>query len=324
VTEPLLEVRDLHVSFPTRRGVVLAVRGVTFEVAPGEKLGIVGESGSGKTVTAKAIVGLLGPPGRIEGGDILWRGRSLFDARHARTVRGREIAFIPQDPTRSLNPLTTIGHQLGEVLRFHVRLSRADARDRGVDLLRQVGISLPERRMRQHPHEMSGGMQQRVLIAMALACGPSLLIADEPTTALDATIQAQILELIEQLQEEMGLAVLLITHAMGVVARLCDSAVVMYSGRVMEHAAVDDLFARPGHPYSFGLLRSMRDIVDGRPLVAIAGSPPDQVAPPSGCPFHPRCELADDRCRQEMPPLERHDNRWEVACWKAFDQSLHD
>jgi peptide/nickel transport system ATP-binding protein len=315
---PLLEVEDLHVTFATRRGLVQAVRGVSFSIFAGEKLGIVGESGSGKSVTANAVMGLVKPPGYIDRGTISWRGRSLSEPTYAKTIRGKAISFIPQNPVRSLNPLATVGAQIGEVLRIKRSMSRSDANHRSVELLRQVGIALPERRLRQLPHELSGGMCQRVLIAMALAVEPALLIADEPTTALDVTIQAQLLDLLDAIQEERNLAVLLITHDLGVIARLCRSTMVLYSGRVVERAPVEELFRRPGHPYSRGLLHSMPTMSEVRDhLVAIPGVPPDPVAPPTGCPFHPRCELARDRCLREMPPLERHDRQRWIACWEA-------
>jgi peptide/nickel transport system ATP-binding protein len=322
----LLEVDHLQVQFFTRRGTVQAVRDVSFTIRRGETLGLVGESGSGKSVTAQAILGLTELPGRITGGDVRWKGRSLVQGPQAadtlQRVRGHEMAMVFQDPMTSLNPVYTVGTQITEVLRRHLKMDRKAAQARAVDLLDLVGIANPSSRVKQYPHEMSGGMRQRVLIATALACEPELLIADEPTTALDVTIQAQILELIAELQERMGLAVLLITHDLGVVAGLCDRVAVMYGGKLVELAGATDLYHRPGHPYSAGLLRSTPrlDMVLDR-LVSIDGAPPDLVNAPAGCPFAARCTLVVDRCRTEMPPLADHDGR-SVACWRAFDPSL--
>jgi peptide/nickel transport system ATP-binding protein len=319
----LLEVDDLVVQFFTRRGVVQAVRGVSLHVDRGETLGIVGESGSGKSVTVGAIMGLTELPGRITGGDVRWKGESLVHGKRAaatlRRVRGKELAMVFQDPMTSLNPLFTVGTQLGEVLRRHLGMSKRAAAERAVELLDLVGISNPRQRVAQYPHEFSGGMRQRVLIAMALACEPELLIADEPTTALDVTIQAQILELIADLRDRLGLAVLLITHDLGVVAGLCDRVSVMYGGKIVEAASADDVFARPAHPYARGLLRSTPrlDVVLPR-LVAIDGSPPDLLRPPRGCPFEPRCTFRSDRCRKEMPALTElvpGEPGRRVACW---------
>jgi peptide/nickel transport system ATP-binding protein len=334
--EVLLEVDNLRVQFFTRRGTVNAVRDVTFAVRRGETLGIVGESGSGKSVTAQALLGLTELPGKITAGDIRWKGESLVHGSKAAAVveriRGQEMAMVFQDPMTSLNPVYTIGTQLAEVLQRHLGMSRKAAKARSVELLDLVGIANAPERVKQYPHEMSGGMRQRVLIAMALACEPELLIADEPTTALDVTIQAQILELIAELQERLGLAVLLITHDLGVVAGLCDRVAVMYGGKLIEVASAADLYARPGHPYSAGLLRSTPrlDIVLPR-LVSIEGAPPDLVRPPDGCPYEPRCLLAVDQCRSEMPPLVQYptadsgddtERGRAVACWRAFDDAL--
>jgi oligopeptide/dipeptide ABC transporter ATP-binding protein len=317
----LLEVDHLSVQFFTRRGRVQAVRDVTFSISKGETLGLVGESGSGKSVTAQALMGLIELPGRITNGDVRWKGDSLVrDAEKTlQRVRGREIAMVFQDPMTSLNPVFTIGTQIAEVMRQHLGMSRRAARERAVELLDLVGIANPARRAEQHPHEMSGGMRQRVLIAMALACEPELLIADEPTTALDVTIQAQILELIAELQERLGLAVLLITHDLGVVAGLCDRVAVMYAGKLVEVGDATGLFAHPRHPYTAGLLRSTPrlDVVLDR-LISIEGAPPDLVRPPRGCPFRARCGLATEECLQEMPPLVQEGEERHVACWHAL------
>jgi oligopeptide/dipeptide ABC transporter ATP-binding protein len=317
----LLEITDLQVDFFTRRGVAHGVRGVSMYVDKGETLGLVGESGSGKSVTVSAAMGLTELPGKVTAGDVLWKGESLLRGKQAaarlRSIRGKELAMVFQDPMTSLNPLFTIGTQLGEVLRRHMGMTKKEAAARAVDLLELVGISNPARRVTQYPHEFSGGMRQRVLIAMALACEPELLIADEPTTALDVTIQAQILELIADLRERLGLAVLLITHDLGVVAGLCDRVAVMYGGKLVEMASADEVFARPAHPYTRGLLRSTPrlDVVLPR-LVAIDGAPPDLMHPPTGCPFQPRCDRAEAQCATDMPPLVELVQGREVACWR--------
>ena len=321
---PLLEVEALRVDFFTRRGTVQAVRGVTFSLERGETLGVVGESGSGKSVMAQTLLGLTELPGRITGGDVRWKGKSLVhDADETlNRVRGREIAMVFQDPMTSLNPLFTVGTQIGEVCRRHMGASKKQAQQRAVELLDLVGIANPSQRVKQYPHEMSGGMRQRVLIAMALACEPELLVADEPTTALDVTIQAQILELIADLQERLGLAVLLITHDLGVVAGLCDRVAVMYSGKLVEIGTADELYATPGHPYTAGLLNSTPrlDVVMPR-LVSIEGAPPDLVDPPTGCPFAARCALAVEQCLEAMPGLKMHEGGRRVACWRPFEVS---
>lgn len=326
MTEPILEVENLKVEFFTRRGTVQAVRDVSFSVHPGETLGLVGESGSGKSVTAQALIGLTELPGKITGGDVRWKGETLVGKGADKTIeriRGREIAMVFQDPMTSLNPVYTVGMQMTEVIRRHLKLDKKAARARAVELLDMVGIANPAARVDQYPFEMSGGMRQRVLIAMALACEPELLIADEPTTALDVTIQAQILELIAELQERLGLAVILITHDLGVVAGLCDRVAVMYAGKLVELASADELYARPGHPYAQGLLRStprLDEVLDR--LVAIDGAPPDLRNPPIGCSFAARCSLATDQCRTQQPALETKEVGRDVACWRAFEQSV--
>ena len=320
--ERLLEVEGLHVTFFSRRGTAHAIRGVSLAIDRGETLGLVGESGSGKSVTALAVMGLIRLPGKITGGDVRWKGASLLGEqgeRRLRHIRGKEIALVFQDPMTSLNPLFTIGMQIGEVLKHHMHMHKREARERTIELLELVGISSPEKRVDQYPHEFSGGMRQRMLIAMSLACEPELLIADEPTTALDVTIQAQILELLAELQQRLKVAVLLISHDLGVVAQVCHRISVMYAGHIVESGAAQDVFERPGHPYTRGLLASTPrlDAVDVR-LQGIDGAPPDLVNPPSGCPYHPRCPLAIAQCTDEMPPLEMYDQRREVACWRAF------
>ena len=320
--EALLEVEDLEVCFFTRRGVVQAVRGTSFDIARGETVGLVGESGSGKSVTSLAILGLIELPGKITGGDVRWKGQSLVDSaglKRIRQIRGKELAVVFQDPMTSLNPLFTIRSQIGEVLRHHLGMSRKRAEERVVELLDLVGIPTPRERAKAYPHELSGGQRQRVMIAMALACEPELLIADEPTTALDVTIQAQVLELIGDIQKQLGLAVLLVTHDLGVVAGICNRVVVMYGGKIMERGSAVDVFERPGHPYTAGLLRSTPrlDLVQHR-LTGIDGSPPNMIEPPPGCPFTPRCPIAFDRCA-EPPRFFPSRNGREVACWRAYD-----
>jgi peptide/nickel transport system ATP-binding protein len=324
-SEHLLEIENLEVLFPSRRGVVRAVRGVSLTVDPGQTVGLVGESGSGKSVMALSVLGIVPAPGRIIGGDIRWKGRSLLEKEnrpYASEVIGKSITIVFQDPMTSLNPLLTIGTQITEVLRRHVGMRRKEANERGTELLKLVGIALPERRMKQYPHEFSGGMRQRVMIAMALATDPDLLIADEPTTALDVTIQAQILELLEDIQERLGLAVLLITHDMGVVSSMCHQIAVMYAGRIVETGLTEEVFALPGHPYTFGLMESTPrlDMVTRR-LRTIEGNPIDVVAPP-GCSFHPRCPLQIDPCSHEVPPLLEARSGRGVACWRSFDDAL--
>ncbi|MCZ7589135.1 MAG: ABC transporter ATP-binding protein [Gaiella sp.] len=319
---PLLEVEKLEVSFFTQHGVVRAVRGTTFDIARGETVGLVGESGSGKSVTSLAILGLIDLPGKITGGDVRWKGSSLLNRaglKWVKQVRGKELAIVFQDPMTSLNPLFTLRWQIGEVLRHHLGMGRKRAEERVVELLDLVGIPSPRERAKAYPHELSGGQRQRALIAMALACEPELLIADEPTTALDVTIQAQILELIGEIQQRLGLAVLLVTHDLGVVAGVCDRVVVMYGGKIMERGSATDVFQHPGHPYTAGLLRSTPriDLAQHR-MIGIDGSPPNMIDPPPGCPFAPRCPIAFDRC-VEPPPFIPAPNGREVACWRAYD-----
>jgi oligopeptide/dipeptide ABC transporter ATP-binding protein len=318
--ETILDVRNLTVDFFTRRGTVHAVRDVSFSVRKGETLGIVGESGSGKSVTAQAILGLTELPGRVTGGDILWKGSSLIAGREAaetiERVRGKEIAMVFQDPMTSLNPVYTVGMQVSEVLVRHMSMSKKAARSRAVELLDMVGISNPAKRLDQYPFELSGGMRQRVLIAAALACEPELLIADEPTTALDVTIQAQILDLIAELQQRLGVAVVLITHDLGVVAGVCDRVAVMYGGKIVEEADASEIYPRPFHPYTEGLLRSTPrlDVVSER-LESIAGSPPDLREVLAGCSYSPRCAAVTEMCRSAVPVLDQRGEGRRVACW---------
>ncbi len=320
--DPLLIVENLHVHFQTDDGLVRAVNGVSFELKPAETLGIVGESGSGKTVTNLALLGLIPqPPGVIDRGAAFYRGRDLLrlSAAELAKIRGRRIAMIFQDPMTALNPFLTVGDQIGEVTRLHLKHTPREARRHAIEMLAKVDIPAPETRIDDYPHQFSGGMRQRVMIAMALACQPEVLIADEPTTALDVTIQAQMLELIKELQHSQGTAVILITHALSVVASVCDRVLVMYAGQIVEEAAVEPLFARPQHPYTLGLMQSIPrwDASTHEPLTASPGQPPDMLHPPPGCPFHPRCPFVVDRCRSEMPPLEQALHGGLKACWAS-------
>ena len=317
----LLEVRDLKVVFPARGGTVQAVRGVSFTVDPGDSLGIVGESGSGKSTIARAALGLIDLPGRIVGGEVLWKGRSLRDKRVARRIRGREISLVSQDPMASMNPILTVGTQMTEVMTRHLGLTRRQARMRAADLLEKVGIPDPKRRLGQYPFEFSGGMQQRVVIAIALSCDPMMLIADEPTTALDVTTQAQILELIFSLQRDLGLALLLITHDLGVVAGACDLLKVLYAGEIVESGTADQLFHRPHHPYTAALLGSTPRLdVKAERLMAIEGQPPDLRLEHIGCSFTPRCPYSTDRCDTTSPSLASTPEGRAFACWHPLNQ----
>jgi peptide/nickel transport system ATP-binding protein/oligopeptide transport system ATP-binding protein len=319
MSESLLEVRDLKTHFFTDEGVVRAVDGVSFDVRAGETLAVVGESGSGKSVTSLSILRLIpSPPGRIVSGSIRFRGRDLLalPAEEMRRIRGREISMIFQEPMTSLNPVYTCGEQVMESLILHERLSRRDARLRAIDLLRMVGIPSPDQRVDEYPHQMSGGMRQRVMIAMALACRPAILIADEPTTALDVTIQAQILELLKRLQGELGMAVILITHDLGVVAETADRVVVMYGGQVVESCDVRSAFRRTLHPYTSGLLRSLPRLGSREPLRVIPGTVPNPADFPRGCRFEPRCPVAAPRCG-EPPALEIVEAGHASRCWRA-------
>ncbi|MEK8127743.1 ABC transporter ATP-binding protein [Paenibacillus filicis] len=317
--ERLLEVQGLSVSFPTEKGMVTAVDGVSFGVDEGETLGIVGESGCGKSVTAEAILRLFDERATRYGGKVLFQGKDLMglSTGQMEAIRGNEISMVFQDPMSSLNPVHTIGSQIAESVRLHTGCSRKEAGRRAVELLRLTGIPSPEQRVHEHPHELSGGMRQRVMIAMALACQPKLLIADEPTTALDVTIQAQILDLIHSLKSSTGMGVVLITHDLGVVAEVCTRVVVMYLGQVIEEADVHTLFERPLHPYTIGLMRSMPTIDGDRTgkLHVIEGTVPSLHDIPAGCRFAPRCSYADERCQSEMPELERAEQGGHIRCW---------
>ena len=316
----LLQVRDLQTSFFTTDGVVNAVRGVSFDLDEGETLGIVGESGSGKSVTALSIMRLIPwPPGKIVNGEIIYKGDDLlkYSNEEMRHIRGKEISMIFQDPMTSLNPVMTIGKQIGEMLKLHLGMTTKQARTRTIELLKLVGIPSAEQRLDAYPHQFSGGMRQRVMIAMSLSCNPKLLIADEPTTALDVTIQAQILEIIKRLKSEMNTAVIFITHDLGVVAGLCDRVIVMYGGRIMEEAPTTGLYGDPRHPYTLGLLKSVPRLDEERKerLEPIPGMPPDLMNPIAVCPFYPRCTYREEYHRDNMPPLREVGPGHQVACF---------
>jgi len=317
--EHLLEVRGLKTQFPTKEGLVKAVDGVDFHIDPGETLGIVGESGSGKSMTVLSIMRLLPRPGRIVAGEVMYKGRDLVKASEAeiQEVRGEEIAMIFQDPMTSLNPVYRTGWQVGEPLRLHKGLGLAESLREAVSMFTKVGIPEPNNRVQNYPHEFSGGMRQRAMIAMGLTTAPSVLIADEPTTALDVTIQAQILELLKQVNREFGTATVLITHNLGVVAGMCERVMVMYAGRVVEEGPTDDVFASPKHPYTWSLLQSIPrlDAEAHEALRPIEGMPPDMTNLPEGCAFHPRCPFRIERCIQETPVLAWVGDTQRAACW---------
>jgi peptide/nickel transport system ATP-binding protein len=317
MTTPVLSVRDLVVQFPTRRGVLTAVDRISFDIAPGEVVGVVGESGAGKSMTGAAVIGLLEPPGLIAGGEILLKGERIDNLapEAMRKIRGKRIGMVFQDPLTSLNPLYTVGEQLMETIQTHTRLTNAQARARAIDLLTEVGIPAPDKRIDAYPHQFSGGMRQRVVLALALCAEPELVIADEPTTALDVSVQAQIITLLKNLCKEHGTAVMLITHDMGVIAETADRVAVMYAGRIAEIGPVQDVIKRARHPYTEGLMGSIPslDATSDR-LVQIPGSMPRLTAIPQGCAFNPRCPKVVDRCRVERPdPMAVGGSQ--VACW---------
>ncbi len=317
MASPLLEVRHLRVEFPTRRGTLLALDDVSFDIAPGEILGVVGESGAGKSLTGAAIIGLLEPPGRIASGEIRLEGQRIDNLPYEqmRAIRGRRIGAVFQDPLTSLNPLYTVGRQLIETIRTHLPLSESQARERAIQLLQDTGIPAAEARIDQYPHQFSGGMRQRVVIALALAAEPKLIVADEPTTALDVSIQAQIIALLKRLCKEHGASVMLVTHDMGVIAETCDRVAVMYAGRVVEIGPVADVIHRPSHPYTAGLMGSIPAMDEDRErLLQIDGAMPRLNAIPTGCAFNPRCTQVFERCRRERPDLlDAGSTR--AACW---------
>ena len=322
---PLLEVKDLHTSFFTDAGEVKAVNGVSFNLEKGKVLGIVGESGSGKSVTAYSIMQILASTGKIVSGSIKLDGQELVNAgeKVMKTVRGNKISIIFQDPMTSLNPTYTIGHQLTEAILLHTNRNRKEAWDRAVEMLRLVNINEPEKRMKQYPFEFSGGMRQRIMIAMALACEPDILIADEPTTALDVTIQAQILELMKSLQKELGMAIIMITHDLGVVAQLCDEVIVMYAGSICEQGTADEIFYNPCHEYTKGLMRSIPTAdTAGTKLQPITGTPIDLLNMPKGCPFAPRCDAAMKICLCERCERMQINDDHAAACWMNVKKGI--
>jgi oligopeptide transport system ATP-binding protein len=317
---PLLQVRDLKTRFYTQDGVVHAVNGISYSLDEGETLGIVGESGCGKSVSVLSVMRLIPqPPGRIVGGEVLFAEQDLLqmNPNEIRRVRGNRIAMIFQDPMTSLNPVLSIGQQVSEALELHMGMDKAQARRRTTELLEMVGIPQAADRFDDYPHQFSGGMRQRVMIAMALSCNPQILIADEPTTALDVTIQAQIIDLVKRLRDEIGMAVIWITHDLGIIAGLAEKVIVMYAGYIVERAGVKDVYGDPRHPYTMGLLGSLPrlDEVRRERLTSIEGLPPDLIEPRPGCPFYPRCAYHIDRCLEEMPPLEPVGLDHEIACW---------
>ena len=323
----LLEIENLQTQFFTSAGVVKAVDGITYDVAPGETVAVVGESGCGKSVSAMSILRLIpNPPGKIVGGNIRFDGKDLLALtdKEMREVRGRDIGMIFQEPMTSLNPVLSIERQLTETLEHHLDMSHDDSMKRARELLGLVGISEPERRLKQYPHHLSGGMRQRVMIAMALACNPKLIIADEPTTALDVTIQAQILELMKNLTRELGVAMIIITHNLGVVARYADRVNVMYAGRIIESGTAEDIYHNPKHPYTLALLRSVprMDQPRGEKLQPVEGQPPDLTKLDEGCAFRPRCSFAAERCGRERPSLENVGAKHISACWEKANVGL--
>ncbi|MFC0281848.1 ABC transporter ATP-binding protein [Falsigemmobacter intermedius] len=326
MTKPLLSVRDLKVEFPTRRGVLTALNGVSFDIMPGEVLGMVGESGAGKSLTGASIIGLLEPPGRIAGGEILLKGERIdnLSPDAMRKVRGRRIGMVFQDPLTSLNPLYTVAKQLTETIMTHLPVSAAEARQRAIALLDRVGIPAAARRIDDYPHHFSGGMRQRVVIALALCAEPELVIADEPTTALDVSVQAQIIDLIKEICAERNAAVMLITHDMGVIAETADRVAVLYAGRLAEIGKVHDVITRPEHPYTQGLMGSIPTLTqESERLISIPGSMPRLNAIPPGCAFNPRCTKAFGRCTAERPdPINRPNDR-QVACWLYDEEKAH-
>ena len=320
MSEKMLEVKGMRTSFFTHVGEVKAIRGVDFYLDKGEAVGIVGESGSGKSVTSLSVMRLLQFPGKLTGGEVFFDGEDLAKKsdKEMQTIRGNEISMIFQDPMTSLNPVFTIGNQIMEAIIKHQKMSKDQAREKAVDMLRLVGIPSPEKRIDQYPHEFSGGMRQRAMIAMALSCEPKLLIADEPTTALDVTIQAQILELMKDLKDRLNTSIILITHDLGVVADVCTRIIVMYGGLIMEEGTTEEIFYKPQHPYTLGLMRSipkMSDKENKERLIPIDGTPPDLLKPPAGCPFAPRCDHAMKICMTQMPEYTKSSDTHRAACW---------
>ena len=327
MSEYLVDIKDERLSFFTPAGEVKALGGVSIHLKEGEVLGIVGESGSGKSVTAYSLMGLTAYPGRLIGGTLDFNGHHINDMseKEMRRIRGNEVSIIFQDPMTSLNPVYTIGNQIREVILLHTGKSKKEANERAKELLTLVGINEPEKRLKQYPHELSGGMRQRVMIAIALACEPKLLIADEPTTALDVTIQAQILELMQELRKKLGMSIIMITHDLGVVASMCEKIAVMYAGHIVEYGTTDEIFYQPGHEYTKGLINSIPKLnteVRER-LVPIEGSPVDLLNPPAGCPFAPRCKNCMKICLKKMPPYVEVGEKHRSACWLRVQELMN-
>lgn len=319
--QPFLSVNNLEVSFFTHAGEVKAVRGISYTVNKGEILGIVGESGSGKSVSTSALMKMIAEPGEILNGQIYFDGKDILSLteKEMQHIRGKDIGMVFQDPMTSLNPVYTVGNQIDEVLKKHTDLTRAERKQRIIELFDLVGINQPEKRIKQYPHEFSGGMRQRVVIAMALACNPKLLIADEPTTALDVTIQAQIIELFKELIEKINMTIIFITHDLGVIAEICDKVAVMYAGTIVEQGTIEDIFYRPHHPYTMGLLKSIPKLNNQHNrLIPIEGTPVDLINPPKGCPFAPRCEQCMKVCMEHMPQTSSLSDEHSTACWLEY------
>ena len=326
MSKKLLEIKDERLSFFTPAGEVKALNGVSFSMNEGEVLGIVGESGSGKSVTAYSIMGLTAYPGKLVGGTIWFNGHEIdkMTEKEMRKIRGNEVSIIFQDPMTSLNPVYTIGNQIVEVIRLHTGKSKKEATERARELIELVGITEPEKRLKQYPHELSGGMRQRVMIAIALACEPKLLIADEPTTALDVTIQAQILELMQELRQKLGMSIIMITHDLGVVASMCEKIAVMYAGHIVEYGTADEIFYNPCHEYTKGLIRSIPklNVEQTERLIPIEGQPVDLLNPPAGCPFAPRCRACMKVCLDQMPPKTELSETHYSHCWLLQKQAM--
>ncbi|MDO5021978.1 MAG: ABC transporter ATP-binding protein [Eubacteriales bacterium] len=315
---PILQVKNLNTSFATEQGVVHAVNGISFNLSAGMTLGIVGESGSGKSVTAYSILQILTEPGKITGGEIIYKGENIlnYSEKQMNAFRGEKISIIFQDPMTSLNPVYTVGNQIREAILLHTDRNKAEATQRAIELLNMVGVNDPQKRVKQYPHELSGGMRQRVMIAMALACEPDILIADEPTTALDVTIQAQILELMQSLQKQLGMAIIMITHDLGVIAEMCKEIIVMYAGRICERGTADEIFYNPCHSYTKGLLRSIPKFTkEHEKLIPIAGTPVDLLNMPKGCAFAPRCQDAMQICLDRLPEEIPINDFHFASCW---------
>lgn len=315
----LLGVNELEVSFFTHAGEVKAVRKVSYDLKYGEAMGIVGESGSGKSVSSYALMGIIPEPGKVLGGSINFEDKEIIGLPEAemQKLRGKDVGMVFQDPMTSLNPVFTVGSQIDESLRKHTDLNKQQRQERIIELLELVGINQPEKRLKQYPHEFSGGMRQRVMIAMALACNPKLLIADEPTTALDVTIQAQIIELLKELKEKINMSIIFITHDLGVISEICDKVAVMYAGNIIERGSIDDIFYNPKHPYTLGLLKSIPKINadEHERLIPIEGNPVDLINPPKGCAFAPRCDSCMNICMEQAPPVYSIENQHEASCW---------